>query len=95
MEFRGIAPATLVDPFVLVLGLRVNPMLRPLDASIKEQLATDHPILSAAAHHFFERAGKRFRPTLVPLTGLRVNHPLQRAAVRLTLGSDGWRRSPR
>jgi len=63
VEFRGTAPAALPDPFVLV-----QPMLRPLDASIKEQLSTDHPILVAAAHHFFERAGKRFRPTLVLLT---------------------------
>eukprot|EP00965_Chrysotila_dentata_P148712 4911277-Pleurochrysis_carterae.AAC.1 len=56
------APVQLPDPFVLVKS-----QLRPLDASIKELVGTDHPVLSAAAHHFFELAGKRFRPTLVIL----------------------------
>ncbi|EOD12149.1 Prenyl transferase, partial [Emiliania huxleyi CCMP1516] len=46
----------------------VQPQLRPLDSSIRELVGTDHPVLAAAAHHFFERAGKRFRPTLVLLS---------------------------
>jgi geranylgeranyl pyrophosphate synthase len=63
VAFRAAAPPSLVDPFMLV-----QPQLRPLDASIKELVGADHPVLAAAAHHFFERAGKRFRPTLVLLS---------------------------
>jgi len=57
----------LPDPFALVQA-----ELRPLDASIKELVGTDHPVLAAAAHHFFELAGKRFRPTLVLLASSAV-----------------------
>lgn len=63
VEFRAAAPGSLPDPFALV-----QPQLRPLDSSIRELVGTDHPVLAAAAHHFFERAGKRFRPTLVLLS---------------------------
>lgn len=63
VAFRVAAPASLTDPFALV-----QPQLRPLDVSIRELVGTDHPVLAAAAHHFFERAGKRFRPTLVLLS---------------------------
>jgi len=61
--WRVPAPAGLQDPFALV-----SKQLRPLDVSIRELVGSDHPVLAAAAHHFFERAGKRFRPTLVLLS---------------------------
>jgi hypothetical protein len=54
-----------LDPFALV-----KEDLAPLSDSIRELVATDHPVLSKAAEHFFaERHGKRFRPTIVMLIG--------------------------
>jgi hypothetical protein len=54
-----------LDPFGLV-----KDDLAPLSDSIRELVATDHPVLSKAAEHFFaERHGKRFRPTIVMLIG--------------------------
>ncbi|CAM9182332.1 unnamed protein product, partial [Chrysoparadoxa australica] len=52
-----------VDGFEVVKG-----ELKPFTDSIRELVDTDHPVLSMAAKHFFEkRHGKRFRPTLVSL----------------------------
>lgn len=54
-----------LDPFGLV-----KDDLAPLSDSIRDLVATDHPVLSKAAEHFFaERHGKRFRPTIVMLIG--------------------------
>jgi hypothetical protein len=54
-----------LDPFGLV-----KEDLAPLSDSIRELVATDHPVLTKAAEHFFaERHGKRFRPTIVMLIG--------------------------
>lgn len=44
--------------------------LSPFSESIKDLLDAEHPVLSMAAKHFFEkRHGKRFRPTIVALMG--------------------------
>jgi len=60
---------TLPDPFKMV-----EKELQPFSDSIKELVATDQPILSMAAKHFFEkRHGKRFRPTIVQLMGKAVS----------------------
>jgi len=64
----GPPPPSLPDPFALV-----SSQLRPLDDSIKELVGTDHPVLMAAAQHFFELAGKRFRPTLVLLASMAAD----------------------
>jgi len=59
---------TLPDPFKMV-----EKELQPFSDSIKELVATDQPILSMAAKHFFEkRHGKRFRPTIVQLMAKAV-----------------------
>jgi geranyl diphosphate synthase len=59
---------TLPDPFQIV-----EKELQPFADSIKELVASDQPILSMAAKHFFEkRHGKRFRPTIVQLVGKAV-----------------------
>lgn len=59
---------TLPDPFKMV-----EKELQPFSDSIKELVASDQPILSMAAKHFFEkRHGKRFRPTIVQLTAKAV-----------------------
>ena len=59
---------TLPDPFGIV-----EKELKPFADSIKELVASDQPILSMAAKHFFEkRHGKRFRPTIVQLVGKAV-----------------------
>jgi geranylgeranyl pyrophosphate synthase len=59
---------TLPDPFGIV-----EKELKPFADSIKELVASDQPILSMAAKHFFEkRHGKRFRPTIVQLMGKAV-----------------------
>jgi len=56
------------DPFKLV-----DKELQPFSDSIKELVASDQPILSMAAKHFFEkRQGKRFRPTIVQLMAKAV-----------------------
>jgi geranylgeranyl pyrophosphate synthase len=80
VAFRMAAPSSLTDPFALV-----QPQLRPLDASIRELVGADHPVLAAAAHHFFERAGKRFRPTLVLLSSAAAGggQPADQRQVRL------------
>ena len=52
----------LPDPFALV-----SSHLRPLDGSLRDLVGSDHPVLTRVAQHFFELAGKRFRPTLVLL----------------------------
>ena len=54
--------AQLPDPFA-----QVSSHLRPLDGSLRELVGSDHPVLTRVAQHFFELAGKRFRPTLVLL----------------------------
>lgn len=54
--------ANLPDPFSLV-----SSHLKPLDGSLRELVGSDHPVLTRVAQHFFEIAGKRFRPTLVLL----------------------------
>ena len=76
----AIGPVPQLDPFkdggrwpegcpLYPFGL-VKDDLAPLSDSIRELVATDHPVLSKAAEHFFaERHGKRFRPTIVMLIG--------------------------
>mmetsp|Transcript_10036 Transcript_10036/g.16240 ORF Transcript_10036/g.16240 Transcript_10036/m.16240 type:complete len:405 (+) Transcript_10036:235-1449(+) len=57
-----------VDPFALVKNDLV-----PFSDNIKELVETDHPVLSMAAKHFFEkRHGKRFRPTICTLMARAV-----------------------
>ena len=56
------APASMPDPFAVV-----SDQLRPLDSSLRDLVGSDHPVLTRVAQHFFELAGKRFRPTLVLL----------------------------
>lgn len=59
-----------VDPFEAV-----REDLSPFTDSIKELVDTQHPVLSMAAKHFFERRhGKRFRPTIVCLMSRAVSH---------------------
>lgn len=54
-----------VDPFKLA-----SKDLSPFTDTIKELVESEHPVLSMAAKHFFEkRHGKRFRPTIVALMG--------------------------
>ena len=77
-------PQSLPDPFVLV-----QPQLRPLDESIKELVGAEHPVLAAAAGHFFGLAGKRFRPTLVLLSAMAADgtdaaDPRQRRLAEIT-----------
>jgi all-trans-nonaprenyl-diphosphate synthase len=55
-------PSSLADPFALM-----SDQLRPLDDSLRDLVGSDHPVLTRVAQHFFELAGKRFRPTLVLL----------------------------
>jgi geranylgeranyl pyrophosphate synthase len=71
-SFKGLGGQvkieTLPDPFKMV-----EKELKPFADSIKELVATDQPILSMAAKHFFEkRHGKRFRPTIVQLMAKAV-----------------------
>lgn len=65
---RAIAPRftpTDIDPFKLA-----SRDLSPFTDTIKELVESEHPVLSMAAKHFFEkRHGKRFRPTIVALMG--------------------------
>lgn len=54
-----------MDPFKLA-----SMDLSPFTDTIKELVESEHPVLSMAAKHFFEkRHGKRFRPTIVALMG--------------------------
>jgi hypothetical protein len=57
-------PESMPDPFAVVAD-----QLRPLDSSLGELVGSDHPVLTRVAQHFFELAGKRFRPTIVLLAG--------------------------
>lgn len=53
----------IADPFAMVAD-----ELTPFSDNIRELVATENPVLSTAASHFFEkRHGKRFRPTIVAL----------------------------
>ena len=63
-----LPPESLPDPFALM-----SDHLRPLDGSLRELVGSDHPVLTRVAQHFFELAGKRFRPTLVLLTSSAAN----------------------
>ncbi|CAN0470878.1 unnamed protein product, partial [Ectocarpus sp. 8 AP-2014] len=55
-----------IDPFKLA-----SKDLSPFTDTIKELVESEHPVLSMAAKHFFEkRHGKRFRPTIVALMAL-------------------------
>ena len=57
-----------IDPFSLV-----SDELMPFSDNIKELVESEHPVLSTAAKHFFEkRHGKRFRPTIVMLLSKSV-----------------------
>lgn len=71
-QFKGLGGKTkietLPDPFKMV-----EKELQPFSDSISELVASDQPILSMAAKHFFEkRHGKRFRPTIVQLMAKAV-----------------------
>jgi len=58
-----------IDPFSMV-----GQDLVPFSDNIKELVDTDHPVLSMAAKHFFEkRHGKRFRPTICTLMARAVS----------------------
>jgi len=57
-----------VDPFGMVAE-----ELIPFAENIKHLVDSEHPVLSSAAKHFFEkRHGKRFRPTIVMLMSKAV-----------------------
>ncbi|CAM9897211.1 unnamed protein product [Ascophyllum nodosum] len=73
LDVMGKAPYS-VDPFALA-----SKDLSPFTDSIKELVESDHPVLSMAARHFFEkRHGKRFRPTIVALMALATcDGPMQ------------------
>ena len=71
-------PASLPDPYALV-----QHELRSLDSSISEVIGSNHPVLAAAASHFFELAGKRFRPTLVHLASMAAGAPADTRQKRL------------
>ena len=62
------APESMPDPFALV-----SEQLRPLDGSLRDLVGSDHPVLTRVAQHFFELAGKRFRPTIVLLASSAAN----------------------
>ncbi|KAG5179248.1 isoprenoid synthase domain-containing protein [Tribonema minus] len=63
------APFPSIDAFEMV-----KEDLAPFTDSIKELVDTQHPVLSMAAKHFFERRhGKRFRPTIVCLMSRAVS----------------------
>ena len=57
-----LPPASTPDPFNLMAD-----QLKPLDNSLRDLVGSDHPVLTRVAQHFFELAGKRFRPTIVLL----------------------------
>eukprot|EP00611_Tribonema_gayanum_P012081 TRINITY_DN2260_c0_g1_i1.p1 TRINITY_DN2260_c0_g1~~TRINITY_DN2260_c0_g1_i1.p1 ORF type:complete len:442 (-),score=164.34 TRINITY_DN2260_c0_g1_i1:1010-2335(-) len=63
------APYPGVDAFDMV-----KEDLTPFTDSIRELVDTQHPVLSMAAKHFFEkRHGKRFRPTIVCMMSRAVS----------------------
>lgn len=64
----GEAAPSLPDPYAIV-----SSQLRPLDESLHELVGSDHPVLARVVHHFFELAGKRFRPTVVLLAARAAN----------------------
>ncbi|CAB1119910.1 unnamed protein product [Ectocarpus sp. CCAP 1310/34] len=65
LDVDGDAPYD-IDPFKLA-----SEDLSPFTDTIKELVESEHPVLSMAAKHFFEkRHGKRFRPTIVALMAL-------------------------
>lgn len=64
----GACADALPDPYVLTQG-----QLRPPSESVAEFMGGDHPVLTRAAEHFFELAGKRFRPTVVLLASMATN----------------------
>lgn len=51
----------------------VKPDLRVLNQSLRNVVASDTPMLHAAAEYFFKLPGKRFRPMLVLLIGQATN----------------------
>lgn len=68
LNVEGKAPYA-ADPFNLV-----SKDLSPFTDNIKELVESEHPVLSMAAKHFFEkRHGKRFRPTIVALMSLATS----------------------
>jgi geranylgeranyl pyrophosphate synthase len=69
LDASKAAPYPGLDPFEMV-----KEDLSPFTDSIKELVDTQHPVLSMAAKHFFERRhGKRFRPTIVCLMSRAVS----------------------
>ena len=62
MSAKGPAPGG-PEPFGLV-----SSELEPLSNYVKDLVASENPVLTMAAGHFFDqRQGKRFRPTIVAL----------------------------
>ncbi len=75
LDFSAFPGAAAADPFALVA-----PDLRGINASIKQLLGVDHPILSTVARYFFDwDGGKKVRPALVLLMAHAVNHHMAAA----------------
>lgn len=64
----GEGVSLLPDPYVLTQA-----QLRPLSESLRELVGSEHPVLTRVAEHFFELAGKRFRPTVALLASMAAN----------------------
>lgn len=70
LDLSAFPGAATTDPFAFV-----SPDLRGINASIKQLLGVDHPVLSTVARYFFDwDGGKKVRPALVLLMAHAVNH---------------------
>ena len=90
----GGGVSSLPDPYALT-----QTQLRPLSESLSELVGSEHPVLTRVAEHFFELAGKRFRPTVALLASMAVNGgeaaEEQQVSRKLEEGLDDRRRLPR
>ena len=69
--------ATAADPFALVAA-----DLRGMNASIREILGVDHPVLAKVSSYFFtSSAGKKIRPAMLLLMSHAVNHHVLHAGL--------------
>ena len=70
LDLSAFPGAAATDPFSFV-----SSDLRGINASIKELLGVDHPILSTVARYFFDwDGGKKVRPALLLLMAHAINH---------------------